>query len=155
MKKGQTAFELLTTYGWVLLTTLVIAGTLAFLNFTKPEIFIQEECSVSSEFFCKEYGLFEGSDNSTVLLLLRNRNEESLTNKSRILCSFGNSTVEQYLSNESISPGELSEVVCVGEKQNWKPEDKIKINFKIVYYFDTTGIGIARTANGYVYAEVK
>ena len=154
MNKGQSSFELLTTYGWVFLSVLMVAATLAFLNITNPQIFLSEECIVDDEFACIEYGIFEGTTNTSVLLLLRNRVEEPLRDKTSLACSFGDNTTEVNFGKD-LSPGETIELICEGPVMNWRKGAKQKVNFKIVYYTNNTARGIPQVANGYLYAEVK
>jgi hypothetical protein len=154
MKRGQSAFELITTYGWVFLTIVAISATLAFLNFTNPSVFLEEDCSVNSEFSCLDFGISENDSFSGALFVFRNRLPEPLSDKSNLVCFFGETITETKFESD-VESGEIFEISCEGPPQGWINGTKRKINFKIVYYTNITSRGIPQVANGHLYAKVK
>ncbi len=61
MKKGQDAFEFLTTYGWMFLIIVVVVGALAFFNYLSVGRFIPESCGFGTGFKCNDFLLTTGA----------------------------------------------------------------------------------------------
>jgi len=69
-KKAQAAFEYLTTYGWAILTALVVVGALSYFGFLNPSNLLPNKCDFGNQMECVEYKIDES--NHQVGLWLRN-----------------------------------------------------------------------------------
>jgi hypothetical protein len=65
-KKGQSALEFLTTYGWAFMLMLTLVGGLAYFGVLSPSQFIPDSCASSTGFTCSEAGF--ASESSTIIL---------------------------------------------------------------------------------------
>jgi len=68
-KKAQAAFEYLTTYGWAILTVLIVIGALAYFGFLNPTNLLPNKCDFGKQLECVEYRI---TSNGSVDLMLRN-----------------------------------------------------------------------------------
>ncbi|MBU1198736.1 MAG: hypothetical protein KKF46_02240 [Nanoarchaeota archaeon] len=71
-KKAQAAFEYLTTYGWAILTALVVVGALSYFGFLNPSNLLPNKCDFGNQMECVEYRIVEGPPENRVDLWLRN-----------------------------------------------------------------------------------
>lgn len=152
--KGQSAFELLSTYGWALLLIAVVASTIAYLGLVSPSDYLNENCQLGAEFGCEDYALILNSTNSTTVIALRNKNAEPVKPVSSIICEYKNST-SIVTFDSYLMPGEIRQFNCTGPIQDWTVGEKRKVNFKIIYYLNKTTPGIPRATNGFIFGEVK
>jgi hypothetical protein len=74
-KKGQAAFEFLTTYGWALVIILVMIAALASFGVIDPEMFLPEKCSVGPGFYCKDFT----ANTTEVRIVLQNALGKTIT----------------------------------------------------------------------------
>jgi hypothetical protein len=51
-KRAQAAMEFLMTYGWAILVVLAAIGALAYFGVLSPDQFVNERCTVGSDFQC-------------------------------------------------------------------------------------------------------
>ena len=68
--KAQAAFEYLTTYGWAILTALIVVGALSYFGFLNPSNLLPNKCDFGKQLECVEYRI--QSSNGVVSLMLRN-----------------------------------------------------------------------------------
>ncbi len=73
MKKGQSALEFITTYGWALVVILLAGGALWF-TFGGEKFFVTESCMFGPGFYCSDFVVDEGS----VQLKLKNAQGRNL-----------------------------------------------------------------------------
>ncbi|MGM5484046.1 MAG: hypothetical protein ACQER9_03985 [Nanobdellota archaeon] len=59
-RKGQSALEFLTTYGWAFLVILIMIGALGYFGILNPARYLPERCNVNTEFSCDEFALERG-----------------------------------------------------------------------------------------------
>ena len=69
-KKSQAAFEYLATYGWAIITALVVVGALAYFGFLNPTNLLPNKCDFGKQMECVEYRIV--SQTGEVNLILRN-----------------------------------------------------------------------------------
>jgi len=68
-RKAQAAFEYLTTYGWAILTALIVTGALAYFGFLNPSNLLPSKCDFGKQLECIEYKIMH---NGSVGMWLRN-----------------------------------------------------------------------------------
>jgi hypothetical protein len=51
-QRAQAAMEFLMTYGWAILVVLAAIGALAYFGVLSPDQFVNERCTIGSEFQC-------------------------------------------------------------------------------------------------------
>lgn len=99
-KRGQAAFEYLSTYGWAILATLSAIGALAYFGFLNPSNLLPSKCDFGKQMECVEYRILS---NGTVNLILRN--------------NFGKDIeITDVTGNEIVSNDPESLVIPSGEK---------------------------------------
>ncbi len=76
MKKGQAAFEYLTTYGWAMLAIVVTIGTLAYFGIFNPSQFVPERCYFGAQLICEDY-MIQRQDSSSSIMRWKVRNDFS------------------------------------------------------------------------------
>lgn len=57
MKKGQAAVEFLMTYGWAMLSVLVMIGALTYYGVLSPSAFLPERCEIVVGFTCADFAV--------------------------------------------------------------------------------------------------
>lgn len=72
-KRGQAAFEYLSTYGWAFLSALIAVGALAYFGFLNPTKLLPSNCDFGKQLDCVEYRLMsDNTANARADLFLRN-----------------------------------------------------------------------------------
>jgi len=66
--KAQAAIEFLMTYGWVLLSVVMVIGALAYFGVFDVSRFIPDKCEISSGFECVDYKIAENA----IILQIKN-----------------------------------------------------------------------------------
>ena len=69
-KRGQAAFEYLSTYGWAILAALIAVGALAYFGFLNPKNMLPSKCDFGNQLECMEYRII--GEEGLVGLRLRN-----------------------------------------------------------------------------------
>ncbi len=54
-RRAQAAFEYLSTYGWAILSTLVVIGALAYFGLLSPSNLLPNKCDFGRQFECMEF----------------------------------------------------------------------------------------------------
>lgn len=54
-RRGQAAFEFLTTYGWAFMIMLVMIGALSYFGVLRTDIFLPERCIFEAGITCRDY----------------------------------------------------------------------------------------------------
>lgn len=76
-KKGQSALEFLTTYGWAFLVALIMIGALAYFGILNPSRYLPERCNFGTEVDCTDF-IVDASGTDTMSLRLTNNFGESV-----------------------------------------------------------------------------
>lgn len=92
-KSGQTTSEFLMTYGWVIITLLVLSGSLLSFGIIKIDFLMPSRCSISVGITCIDFNVESGR----TLLVLKNTRGERLTIH-EITVSSGNQACSGNLS---------------------------------------------------------
>jgi len=74
-RKAQAALEFLMTYGWAILTFLVVIGVLIYSGVLNTDIFIPDQCVLPAGITCVDFEV----EASKVIVVLRNNFDESIT----------------------------------------------------------------------------
>lgn len=69
MKKSQAALEFLITYGWAMLSVLVIVGVLIYFGVFNTNKYVSDQCDMGSQLHCEDYILHK---DGWIALQLRN-----------------------------------------------------------------------------------
>ncbi|MBW2976228.1 hypothetical protein KY347_02160 [Candidatus Woesearchaeota archaeon] len=170
MKKGQIAFEFLTTYGWAFLVILVMISTLTYFGILSPSKLLPDRCNFGVEFECNDFQISDTS-NSVRLRLTNNLGEpitvveESLrinTPTMGALCPDVPEFPEVpkvFMIPESVvwSPGSIREFVflgCLTEQAGFVVGEKGKVLISIDYYAVKSGEAYTHKVNGEIFATV-
>ena len=79
-KKAHATMELLASYGWVVLSVLIVIGILAYLGIFNLENFFPDRCEVGHPFKCTKHDLTrEGDDSILITLRLLNQDQRFVT----------------------------------------------------------------------------
>jgi hypothetical protein len=88
MAKAQASLEFLTTYGWMIMVTVLVAGALTYIGVFSPENNLPQQCQLGFEFSCESYTIRE---NGTVRVKVVNKLGEPLSANS-ITCIYPDAT---------------------------------------------------------------
>ncbi|MAG39290.1 hypothetical protein CMO90_04360 [Candidatus Woesearchaeota archaeon] len=72
-KSGQAALEFLVTYGWVMMTVLIMTGALIYFDVLNPENYLPEECIFGQNIICDDWSI-EKTTGSTFEMNLKLKN---------------------------------------------------------------------------------
>ncbi len=75
-RKAQAAFEYLTTYGWAILTAIIVTGALAYFGFLNPSSLLPNKCDFGKQLECVDYRIMSNGD---INLRLRNNFGKDIT----------------------------------------------------------------------------
>lgn len=74
MKRGQSAFEFLTTYGWMILAAMVCIGALFQFGIINPKAWKSDNCWFDAGITCLEYGT--AAPNRAILVIANDFRED-------------------------------------------------------------------------------
>ena len=77
-KKGQAAFEYLTTYGWVIMFVLIGIGAILYFDLGGMVSILPERCWFGSQLVCEDYSVRNWGGNTQVRFDLRNNFENDV-----------------------------------------------------------------------------
>lgn len=77
-RKSQAAIEFITTYGWAILSVLIVISALYYYGFLSFNRFIPQECNFPSQFNCFEYMADDTGSDKRIRFMLVNGIGESL-----------------------------------------------------------------------------
>ena len=146
-KKGQAAFEYLTTYGWAILMALIAIGALAYFGFLNPSNLLPNKCDFGSQLECVEFRIV---NDGNIGLILRN--------------NFGKSIelTKVEVIEETILNNNLPLTIDVGQKQeltfqlNNNPGKGDKKDLIVVITFSRSGgIYPSHNVTGTVFVTVQ
>lgn len=133
-KRGQSALDYISTYGWALLTISAVLGALyLFMDFKQPDNYISDTCSfgIGDSFYCVDAVIT--SSTRIVNMSLRNTLGTEL-NVTQVICSykdFRNVTVNNV---NNIQPGDLFNVYCDMKDNPINFNKKAKVDVTLIYY---------------------
>lgn len=177
-KKGQSALEFLTTYGWAFLVALIMIGALAYFGVLDPSRYLPERCTFGNEITCNDYLISETADPSEVKLSLINNVGEAVKLTEVIVDSSPGAndpgcTIQSPIADVD-SDGILEfsadaddEVWKNGETQNFDftctdllsagvvEGTKSKLEVTLIYYAAKSTAAYTHTINGELYAQVN
>jgi hypothetical protein len=136
--RAQAALEFLVTYGWAILSVLVVISALAYFGIFNTSKYVNDKCDFGDQLNCEDYILHR---NSTVAFQLRNNFPVTIDiNTVVIKTDFGSSNcpMSGVSPNSSIMPGSLFEVKCKFSATNLALSDKFRL--KAIIEFKKTGI---------------
>jgi hypothetical protein len=174
-KKGQSALEFLTTYGWAFLVALIMIGALAYFGVLNPSKYLPDRCNVGSEVTCEDYVI--DSVNRAILIKIKNNAGFPINITNINVTSFGRISMGcdrvsmDFYEGQSYSGinNDISDFV-------WKPDssigirldncnsmdqagvyrgDKVKVEFNLTYYNLRSSQEYSHTIQGDIYAMVE
>lgn len=153
MKRGQSAIEFISTYGWALMVLLIMMGSLVYFGLFRPSA--PTRCMISPEFGCLDYKVTK-----TDLSLRVKNNMNSPVNISNLNAS----TISQQgafctgfsaTPSSIVKPEESSIIKCSIALTNLAVGEKYKLKFSFDYQKLETGIVFTKKVEGEMYAVLQ
>jgi hypothetical protein len=144
--KAQAALEFLVTYGWAILTVMIITGALMYFGFFDSLTANSEECSFGGEIVCEDYALYP--DGQAFLKLRNNFGVHINITAMNFTSEYGTFICNAASSNipiHNITPGDPVDVTC--KVTNPVPVSE-KLNFRINLEFVRSGSENKHTRTG-------
>ncbi|MFP4111670.1 MAG: hypothetical protein ACLFPQ_06660 [Candidatus Woesearchaeota archaeon] len=168
-KKGQSALEFLTTYGWAFLVALIMIGALAYFGVLNPSRYLPERCNFGSEVTCSDFILDASGEDRVILRLTNNIGETvrvgevNLTTPDgfNIPCDWDEQVAAGYPEfNYTWRDGEthnfeFNTQACELEDNGIVPGTKSKVVVELTYWAAKSSPEFEHTINGEVYAQVN
>lgn len=134
MRRGQSSFEFLVTYGWAIVVVLIIIGILAYFGAFNPGQYIPEKCDFGPQLECVDSVV---NAQGYVLLIVQNNFGDAINITG--VSSF-DVTVADALSNVSmrISNGR-KDTLRIKVNEGFAPKERAQVNFKIFFRRDYPG----------------
>ncbi len=146
-RKGQFSFEFLTTYGWMLMITLIVGGALAYYGVFSSDKTLPQECNFGFDFGCKKYTAFT---NGTVRAALQN-GVGTPVKVINFVCEYPDGTNESMnnIPTNDWMQGEEMTLSCdPTTAKSFNAGDRLQIKATL-YYKKVTG-GFIKTAPGVI-----
>jgi hypothetical protein len=169
MKKGQSALEFLTTYGWAFLVALIMIGALAYFGVLNPSKYLPERCNFGTQVSCNDYFVKEinnsAADAEVSLRLVNNFGETVMVTSAIVNTSTPN------------PPGCVlyNPVINASQSFTWRDGatadfmfdcgtmtdagvvsgTKSKVGVELVYYAAKSSVEYSHTILGEIYAQVS
>jgi len=139
-KNAQAALEFLVTYGWAILSVLVVVSALAYFGIFNTSKYVNDVCEFGDQMNCEDYIIFT---NATLEFKLRNNLGVAIdiTDVS-IKSGYGAVSCDPATSvvpNSVIQPGSTFIVACRITSRTLSTSEKITVRPIIV--FRKTGLG--------------
>lgn len=148
-QRAQAAMEFLMTYGWAILVVLAAIGALAYFGVLSPDQFVNERCTIGSDFQCNNE--LVQADQATLSVINTQARAVTVHSVSLDGGCFENVTsdVDQTLPSREETP--VATFLCTsGENAVGTLEE---LDIRISYSRD--GESINRTASGEFLARVQ
>lgn len=146
--RGQAALEFLTTYGWMIVITLIVGAALAQFGVFNPEKILPEQCDLGYDFSCKQYIIFE---NGTVRVEAVNKIGYDIIIKA-FECVYEDQSMSSITAtNEVWTAGGKTEFECPGST-NLEVETATRIEITLAYQ-KATG-GFTKSITGSVQSKI-
>lgn len=137
---SKVVFDFLLTYGWAILTLLLITAVLAYVGiFTIPHFPFMEYCSLEAPLVCQDFSL---SATKGLFLLLKNSYSYPITLKQEHLLftldsgrkiNWGNCRFDGQNKQEVVvKPGRYVQITCA-EQLDLEPGSRAKIRANVKY----------------------
>jgi uncharacterized protein (UPF0333 family) len=149
--KGQAALEFMVTYGWALLVTFILIGTLSYYGVFNYKNFLPYSCNAGSAFGC-DVSVSEDKINirlqnelgkSVVINSVKFYNAEQ--NESQSICNFNGDVL---LKTDSIIDLETTD-----RCQILKKNGKFSMNLMIEYYDPVSGQTYSKENSGFILTD--
>ncbi len=155
MKRGQAAFEYLTTYGWVLLTAVVAVGALMYFGFLTPSKFLPDRCWFGPQMICEDYRIQKQGGDTLIQWKVRNNYGRAI----RILDA-GSRSQEFAVGNCSDMPkevaiGNIKEISCELAGQTFVEGQKYGIPTVVKFERNASGDPPDHNVSGEIYTTVQ
>lgn len=145
-RRGQAAFEFLTTYGWVFLIILVVIASFSYFGVLTPSRSLPDKCILGSVLVCREFRVLStGTPSGQIDMRVAQNKGETIfiTNVSASTDDFGTSTSctinGQAISEVEFDPTAVMNVTCTLSGGGELPianfvGDKIEAKVSISYH---------------------
>ena len=149
-KRGQSALESLTTYGWALIVILVIISALSYFGIINPINLLPDRCDFGPEINCQDHII----GNNQINLRLKNNLRDVIgvdaidisTKRTQLDCS-------SSLIGSTWNSGEVKDVVifCNFNDFGLVEGEKEKLNLRLSYYPIKSGRSFAHELYGEIF----
>jgi hypothetical protein len=130
-KRAQAAIELLTTYGWAILSVFVVIGAMAYFDVFDSSRFISEKCDTGSQIQC--IGAY-ANDRGEVEIQIRNNYLVDIDIENVYIDNVRTTfTTEDVLGEGrvTLSPGEISKIHPISSSSFRNLHSGVKEEFQI------------------------
>ncbi len=151
-RKGQSAFEFLTTYGWAMMVILLMIGALSYYGILSPTKFLPSRCTFPADFICEDYILNGEIDKASVDM--RHNFGETIVLQNAT-CTFRDGSTANFTPPSSEwEPKQTKTINCSNSGDNVLIRgDKEKVGVEIVYRYEPSGYD--HSVEGEVFADVQ
>jgi hypothetical protein len=136
MRKAQAAMEFMITYGWAILTVIIVIGGLAYFGVITPFDMLPEKCSFQINMNCVDYQVEDG----VITLILKNSGGRDIIVRGASASSEALGTGD--VATESCSTGAVDVLLKNGEKAEF-------LLFQPNNFFDCSYRNTGRSKNKY------
>ncbi len=155
-KRGQAAFEYLTTYGWAFLAAIVTVGALSYFGFMNPSTLLPNKCDFGKQLECVESEIIS---DGTLNIMFRNNFGKSitLTDAQTIIGNYIDDSDPNHPSNNPIiiDVGETKEMALLIDTNVLKGAGS-KQEINLIINFERAGGGNpSHNLTGTVFSAVK
>ncbi len=152
-KKGQAAIEFLVTYGWAIMSAIIVIGALSYFGIFNTQRYISDACYFGDQFTCEDYVAYQ---NGSIGVQLRNNfgvdidiNETTVkSNYGTVICD-----INDISPNTAIEPGRTFDIYCKISSTKISVSDKLKYKLKLT--FSRTGSSNLHNQTGDVTITVQ
>jgi hypothetical protein len=139
-RKSQAALEFLITYGWAILSVLIVVSALAYFGVFNTSRYINDACEFGDQMNCEDFILHKDAN---IGFKLRNNfgvgidimNVTIKSDYGTVFCPIDSG----HVNPNPVMPGALFEVTCNITSRTLSSNDKIKV--RSIIQFRKSGVG--------------
>ena len=151
-RRGQSAMEFLTTYGWALLIAIIVIGALVYFGVLNPQSLVPNRCDFPATLKCEalNYVVNTGTSTGTLNLAMGDVEGKSLDIQAATIKGTANSpsaACTLTLGTGTIGPGDAKQLTATCTSIN--KGDIVDLDYTIQYKINALNFG--GNATGYVH----
>ncbi len=158
-KKGQAAMEFLMTYGWAILTVLIVIGALAYFGVLNPGRLLPPKCTMPTGISCDDY-IVSGNDDTISLRLTNGLGRDiQVTNISAVPSSANSATsvICNWTTGQLVQNGgqlDLTIPDCTIAEE-FIGSNKYRWDIEFKYYYADSSIDYEKTLYGELLTNIE
>ncbi len=152
--KSQAALEFLITYGWAVLTMLIMVAALAYFGILNPDRLLPDRCNFASEVGCKEQSIV---GNGVNLRLTNGMGEEVIIDGVNFSIENTNLRCNSSMTGKPWFPGETRDFynACDFTGSNIAKGQRQKLNVQVVFHAVSSSSSYGRSTQGEMISTVQ